>query len=413
MNILISGVTSSLNRGVDALVRTNIMLVRRSFPNSSIYIMSIDPRDKTAWQELGVTVIILPKLPFLIRLIRKLRIGHEKMINKYFVNFLKETLPNKMDIHVVTGGDIFSSDYGSFNTWSDIITSMDIAYKPITYLSAHSIGRFTCQEHIAAFSRLLNLIKLISVRESATHSYLIDNFSKQIEEAHITIAKSPDPAFLLGCKETQLTQQFNEKVDILRKHSLNGKIIIYAVSNGIAKFKSLSAEQIYQERVKFVQSIVNQGYGVILLAHVQGKSTETNDVAICKRLEKDLCLHAEKILCITKGDSEELKTLIKSGNVLCAERMHAAIAGLSLRIPTIVIAYSVKAEGILKDLFLEEATYQKVYRPLTGQIFSRLSSEVKSEEIWSTPVVDESILKKYKSQIYNGYESLQNGKYNS
>ncbi len=46
----------------------------------------------------------------------------------------------------------------------------------------------------------------------------------------------------------------------------------------------------------------------------------------------------------------ELKGLIAGSDMLIAERMHAAIAGLSSGVCTVAVGYSIKAEGIMRAL---------------------------------------------------------------
>lgn len=46
----------------------------------------------------------------------------------------------------------------------------------------------------------------------------------------------------------------------------------------------------------------------------------------------------------------DYKAIISRCDLVVAERMHAAIAGLSTGVPTLLIGYSIKAEGILTDL---------------------------------------------------------------
>jgi colanic acid/amylovoran biosynthesis protein len=50
--------------------------------------------------------------------------------------------------------------------------------------------------------------------------------------------------------------------------------------------------------------------------------------------------------------------------MVIAERMHAAVAGLSSGICTVVIGYSVKADGIMKDLLGNDLNYQDFLMPI-------------------------------------------------
>ena len=70
---------------------------------------------------------------------------------------------------------------------------------------------------------------------------------------------------------------------------------------------------------------------------------------------------------------------------LIAARTHASIAGYSTGVPTLVVGYSVKAEGIAKDLFGDSTNYVVPISSLQtpgqlSQAFRWLCSHEK--EIW-------------------------------
>ncbi|MCX7593406.1 MAG: polysaccharide pyruvyl transferase family protein, partial [Fischerella sp.] len=55
--------------------------------------------------------------------------------------------------------------------------------------------------------------------------------------------------------------------------------------------------------------------------------------------------------------ASEFKGLIGACDLVVAERMHAAIAGLSSGVCTLPIGYSIKAEGIMTDLLGHESIH--------------------------------------------------------
>jgi len=63
----------------------------------------------------------------------------------------------------------------------------------------------------------------------------------------------------------------------------------------------------------------------------------------------------------------QLKGYIARLSALITARTHASIAAYSTCVPTLVIGYSVKAKGIARDLFGEEAGHLIPVQELTGE----------------------------------------------
>ncbi len=403
--VLLSGITSSRNRGVDALVRTNVILIKEFFPESDIVILSSDQNDKKAWSDLGVTVIILPKMPLVLRALRKLRIECPRGINQWYSRMLTPYLFDKLDLHIITGGDLFSSEYGDFTVWSNLIKQVDRIYHPITYLSAHSIGRFQCEQHEKEFQEILEKSTVISVRESVTERYLYERYARCMKDRGIFPIKNPDPAFILPYQSTDYTTAIGKEISEMKVRAPKKQVITLNVSTGIANFKGLSPEVIYQKRLELAHAILSQGIGLVLLAHVQGDDSLTNDVALCNQMKADLGRYEGQVISVNNGSSVELKEIIRTTDCLIAERMHAAIAGLSQQIPTIVISYSIKAEGILKDLFPIPTNYNKVYKPLTETVYRDVLADIQAG-IEHIPCPETVHLQQYQKDVGIGYQTL-------
>ncbi len=68
-----------------------------------------------------------------------------------------------------------------------------------------------------------------------------------------------------------------------------------------------------------------------------------------------------------KLTATQLKGYISRLNALVTARTHASIAAYSTCVPTLVIGYSVKAKGIARDLFGDEAAHLIPVQELTGE----------------------------------------------
>jgi polysaccharide pyruvyl transferase WcaK-like protein len=62
--------------------------------------------------------------------------------------------------------------------------------------------------------------------------------------------------------------------------------------------------------------------------------------------------------------ARDYKGLIAGAELFVGERMHACIAALSQNVPCVVIGYSVKARGIMDDIFGAEADRLKLTVPV-------------------------------------------------
>lgn len=56
-------------------------------------------------------------------------------------------------------------------------------------------------------------------------------------------------------------------------------------------------------------------------------------------------------------NAKQLKYIISKSRFVITARTHASIAAYSLKVPTLVIGYSIKSVGIAKDLFGDSRNY--------------------------------------------------------
>jgi colanic acid/amylovoran biosynthesis protein len=103
---------------------------------------------------------------------------------------------------------------------------------------------------------------------------------------------------------------------------------------------------------------------VILIPHVQEISPLNDDRVLATEIQRRLGYDDGVRLAGGNFSAEEFKAIISRCDFLVAERMHAAIAGLSTGVPTLVVGYSIKARGILSDLLGPELTESCAIIPL-------------------------------------------------
>jgi colanic acid/amylovoran biosynthesis protein len=164
---------------------------------------------------------------------------------------------------------------------------------------------------------------------------------------NVRIELTADPAFCL--------RPDVEKVEaIWRLYRIpKGKTIVgFAPSQAIAYYSGIS----YDDHFKALQNlmrflITKMNCHVILIPHVRYDAVKEDDRVICEQLYRSLGFPEEVTVLSLTYSSEELRGIIGKLDLMIAERMHAAIAGLSQNVPVFVVGYSVKGEGILGDIF--------------------------------------------------------------
>jgi len=94
---------------------------------------------------------------------------------------------------------------------------------------------------------------------------------------------------------------------------------------------------------------------ILIIPHVLDESEE-NDPAACRAVFERLCgRHAERVRLVDCFcDQSEIKSIIGICDFFIGSRMHACIAALSQRIPSVGIAYSDKFRGVFGSLGLAE-----------------------------------------------------------
>jgi colanic acid/amylovoran biosynthesis protein len=126
-----------------------------------------------------------------------------------------------------------------------------------------------------------------------------------------------------------------------------------AVSQGIPRYAGVDAGRHRDSWLSCIGRLTTRmGIQVLLVPHVQETNPGNDDVILCTELLRGLPAAARQQTRIAAGDftAAEYKAMIGRCELVIAERMHAALAGLSSAVATVAIGYSVKARGILMDL---------------------------------------------------------------
>ena len=259
------------------------------------------------------------------------------------------------DLVVVSGGDVFASLYGVMERY---VRQLDLPLAkgvPVLFLG-QSIGPFENEAERALFSRTARRCR-VTVREQISYDYLTRDLG--LPEERVTL--TADPAFLLHVDDATRTR-------MLEAYELKpGTYAAFALSRGIVKFRKLEAEQHLRACVEATRTLIELTGRAVLVPHVQPSHSEAeNDLLLAREVKTAL---GDDPRCVVLDrafhTSVEFKAVLGEAVFAVAERTHGAIGAMSSGVPALSIGYSIKAEGVLRQLLQDEDLLSRSLLPVT------------------------------------------------
>lgn len=369
MKILLCVVTQMLNRGVDALVASKTAELRRVFPGCTVDVFTFDGDVNGPFLEargIGLVPDVFAGWRYkLARLAGPLAPVAKRVMDKNIQKI--EAQLRTYDLAVASGGDNFSSDYGSPWPYLYPLRWLQDANVPVVLLG-QSIGPFRSDAHVREFMRVARDAALITVRESASYAYVTETLGLSPDKVRLTA----DTAFLLEPADAGLARK------MLTSFGIAGDkpFIALSVSGGIAGFAAENRDLHLVALERLSRTLLARTDAqLLLIPHVEDYRPHNNDLitadALMRRLDFDSRVH------LAKGflNSNEFKALVALSDFVIAERMHVAIAGLSSAKATFVVGYSVKGHGIMSDTFGFDSIQNGLVVPLADFINDPASDE--------------------------------------
>lgn len=354
MKIAITNNTGLRNRGCEALVMSLIEGLKRNISDTLDLELHTNDPSYDRWRLNGIAEVRPSYLTLTPNHLSNIT------LNRFaygFARVVEAALPSKVaghpiqqiaalraaDLVLPTGGDIITSDYGNLRKHLSSIVSLD---RRKAALIAHTIGPFR-KEDEEYFRQAVNKLFLITVRESESYEYL-----KSLN-LDVPLHQTADVAF-------GLTPTSKEKsIDYLKfRYGLDPerqKYVALSVSEGVIRYSNLERAKYFSELKEFVRRINKNGYFVLLVPHVMERNPNNNDLIACEELHGQL--EEKSMTRILSGEytASDFKGIIGLADCLLGARTHATIASMSQGVPTVSIAYSRKAYGIMNDVFGREA----------------------------------------------------------
>lgn len=357
MIIYFAGQDNFGNRGCEALIRSNVEIIKEQFPEARFFVPSLrSDLDSKQWPEAsqrGVRFVSPEPFPSTVKWWGRLR-RRANFLPFWEPRFqpteTTKGLIQQSDVVIMTGGDIISTDYGleSLYYWAGLCRASKSMGKP-TVLWAASVGPFFNQPDIERnMVDFLRSFDLITVREDTSLRYL--------EKLGVTgVVRASDPAFCLAPQATGIPDELLHSRAGYRRLGFN-------ISPVIRKFRQGEAAkmELDQEVADFLIEAANiHKCDITLIPHVDpldmsgGYNSDSEYMhRIYNNVQRHLNGRAGSIAMAPSSlNAAQLKHVISKCDFFIGGRTHATIAAMSTCVPTISIAYSIKAQGINDDVF--------------------------------------------------------------
>ncbi len=358
--IIITNYGNRLNKGCSALLHSQIYAVSKEISGSSFSVFTYYPDLSNYIKEENIKFFpILCKLSKkniilnarTVLCLAKLFLWH--LVKKYFnkdIVWLRKGQGLKeyyeADVILNTGGDGLTEDYGTpVNIILNLLPGIIFGKPVIIY--GETIGTFLKWYNRTMTKFLLSRARFITVREKLSyHNVLAMGIKNK------NLAVTADPAFLLNSAPPQKVNSILLKERIVSSRPLVGLSVSklfsrYKFSGFASKERNKNYLKIMAEAGDYIIEFLD--CDIIFIPHVIDVPFN-DDREVAKEIYS--LMKNKKGVFFVDGEytPEETKGIIGKCEFFIGARMHACIASASMTLPTISIAYSQKALGIMGEM---------------------------------------------------------------
>ena len=352
----LSGQNNFGNRGCEALVRSTLELLKAEFGEVEVLVPSYRPDlDTKQWpnaEECGCRFVQAMPYPFELKLWGLARRLLPFIKNIFLPNY---ALPTDIeddiascDALLVIGGDNITLDYGIESLlWHIRFAQHGQRMGKKIMVWGASIGPFSSEPVIEQFVvNFLRSADWVTVRETISQKYLTDIGV----ESNVSLVA--DGAFCM-------TPQPVDTSSFWPKSGEQG-VLGFNISPLIHKFRPVgeSRQVLQMEVAEFLKkTLENSAVSILLVPHVDpldGASENSDSHYMREILAMTGPCDGRISLAPDNLNAVQLKFVLSQCTYFMGARTHATIGALSCLVPTVSIAYSIKAKGLNRDLFGNE-----------------------------------------------------------
>ena len=379
--ITFAGNGSYGNRGCEAIIRGSVNILETVFPDCSFYnayFPDIVPDKKDGTWDNKVTYLPFDKGSLKRQLFSprwwdfKLQQKFSPGKSKYFRYRAARHAIKTSSVVAMVGGDNYSLDYGYPSVFFQLNEFAYSLGKPVVLWGA-SVGPFSKDPSYEKYAaNELRKVTRIYARESITVDYLR---SIGIES---NVVRVSDPAFFMEPEQTVFPPELESLLE-------EGAIGIN-LSKLIGQFLDKSNPESWIDQAKEIILKINGKLGlpIILIPHVTYKSPDqkSDDFVFMESIYRELPTESKsKVILMDRNyNAAQTKFLISKLKAFIGARTHSTIASLSSAVPTLVLGYSIKGKGIIKDLFDDDQWVLEHHQINSSDILGKLINLLDSQE---------------------------------
>lgn len=336
--ILLIGIFGTYNYGCEAIVRGTVTQIRQQYPDAYIAYASMNIDDDIhRLRNCNVNFIDSRKKneKFTIHnIVRKICKEFGVMIEYTVFANIKQTI-KMYDVVISIGGDMYTlSPSGEYSTNISCIGNKCRKYSIPYIIWGCSIGPF--ESNLKAKKYYIEHLK--NVTKIVAREYVTTNYLKNIG-IYNNVVCAPDPAFYVTPMEMR------KNVNVIKKIGVN-------LSPHSASYHYSNVEQAISVQANEINRLIEKlNCEIVLLPHVVSHFELDNDYIYLDKIRKKIGKTSKVTIVNNDPGFVGIKKIIKDCDVVIASRMHCNINAVTCGVPTIFLAYSQKAIGMVDFVY--------------------------------------------------------------
>lgn len=342
--ILLIGILGTYNYGCEAIVRGTANQIRLQYPDAEITYASLRLDDDTRrLSGSGVKIIKLEKKQnrYAFDNIKRKLLGKVGITAEYTVFAHITRIIKSYDAVISIGGDIYTlMPNGAYSTDISCIGNLCYKYSIPYVIWGCSIGPFNKNPKAKNYyTNHLRKVTKIVAREKATIDYLasigvVDN-----------VIFAPDPAFYVQ----PMQKRRIVTIDNVKKIGIN-------LSPHSALYQYLNIEQAIEIQAKEISELIKRfNCQIVLLPHVISPESDDNDYIYLEQIKSKIADNLQVSIVENDPGFIGIKDIIKECDVVISARMHCNINAVTCGVPTLFLAYSQKATGMINFVYNDKS----------------------------------------------------------